>query len=94
MAVVIKYSSSDGAKLGPIPKKSRGHTRPAPPQFDISGPGRLRVANLLVLFGISHSTLYARMRVGAFPRPDGMDGRIPFWHTSTIRAALVGTAEK
>lgn len=93
MAVVIKQSSNGEAKLRSIPKNSRGHTRPAPPLIDLNGPGRLRVAHLLALFGISHSTLYARIRVGAFPKADGFDGRIPFWNTSTIRAALASTTK-
>lgn len=94
MAVFIKRSSNDQIELRPVPKKSRGHTRPAAPLIDLDGPGRLRVAHLLALFGISHSTLYARIRVGRFPKPDGMDGRIPFWNTSTVRFALAQVTSK
>lgn len=66
----------------------RGHTKPVAPVIDINQPGRLRVAHILALFGISHSTLYARIQAGKFPPKDGKDGSIPYWHTSTIRQLL------
>ena len=88
MVIRIKTPASPAGKSFVIPNKSRGHTRPAQPLIDLTGPGRLRVANLLALFGISHSTLYARIRVGRFPVRDGLDGKIPYWNTSTIRAQL------
>lgn len=88
MSVRIHLPGGAVGGLLPIKKRSRGHTQPSPLLIDLNGPGRVRVANLLSLFGISHSTLYARIRVGAFPGPDGRDGRIPFWKTSTIREKL------
>lgn len=88
MVIRINTISAPPDELPPNPKKSRGHTKPAQPLIDLNGPGRIRVAHVLALFGISHSTLYARMRVGQFPARDGLDGRIPYWHTSTIRAQL------
>lgn len=73
------------------PKKRRnGHTRPQAPLIDIQKPGRLRVAHLLALLGISHSTLYARIRTGVIPKQDGVDGRIPYWNTSTVLKLLRG----
>jgi predicted DNA-binding transcriptional regulator AlpA len=68
--------------------QTRGHTRPRRPLIDIDGPGRLRVAHILALFSISHSTLYARIRDGKFPARDGVDGVMPYWLTSTIRPLL------
>ena len=88
MSVRIHLPSGAVGGLLPIKKRSRGHTQPSQPLIDLHGPGRLRVAHVLALFGISHSTLYARIRVGAFPGPDGHDGRIPFWKTATIREQL------
>lgn len=76
------------------PKKQRGHTRPRPPVVSLDEPGWLRVGNLLWLFGVSHSTLYAGIKPKAgqtstrYPRPDGYDGGSPYWKTSTIRAFL------
>lgn len=66
----------------------RGHTRAQAPVISLSEPGRLRVAHVMALFAISHSTLYQGMREGRYPQPDGRDGRFPFWKTETIRKAL------
>ena len=64
------------------------HVKPRPPVIDINGPGRLRTAHVLALCGISHSTLYARLKSGSFPPPDGADGKMNYWNTQTIRALL------
>lgn len=72
----------------PQKKRRNGHTRPKAPVIDIQKPGRLRVAHLLALLGISHSTFYARIRTGLIPGRDGIDGRIPYWNTSTVRKLL------
>src|SRR5690242_13753879 len=72
-----RASVGDVSAQLPVVKKSRGHTRPSRPVIDISGPGHLRVAHLLALFGISHSALYARIRDGRFPPKDGKDGPLP-----------------
>ena len=69
------------------PKKS-GHTRPRQPEISLEQTGRLRVANLLAILNVSHSTLYAGLKSGRYPSPDGRDGSFPFWRTSTIRAFL------
>lgn len=78
--------------------RPRGHVQPKAPDIDLSGPGRLRTAHVLALCGISHSTLYARMRDGLFPQPDGREGHPPapgeqdrrriYWNTETIRVFL------
>lgn len=67
-----------------------GHTVPRPPVISLHQPGRLRVANVIALLGVSHSSLYAGMRVHRYPRADGYDGVIPYWNTSTIHAFLAG----
>lgn len=73
------------------PKKYQnksGHTRPRQPAISLDQPGRLRVSNLLAILNISHSTLYAGLKSGRYPSPDGQDGSFPFWRTSTIRVFL------
>lgn len=69
-------------------RKTSGHTRARRPEISLEEPGRLRVAHLLALFGVSHSTLYAGLKSGRYPLCDGRDGGIPFWRTSTVRTFL------
>lgn len=69
--------------------KNNGHTKPKPPLISLNQPGRLRVANVMSLLGISHATLYAGMKTGRYPKPDGYDGKLPYWFTETIRALLM-----
>ena len=88
LIMTVKFLSGPDASINPRGKRSNGHTKPAAPLIDLDGHGRLRVANLLALFGFSHSTLYTRIRSGDFPSPDGHDGRNPYWRTSTIRSLL------
>jgi hypothetical protein len=66
------------------------------PIISLDQPGRLRMANLMAIFGCSHTTIYQRIKRGEFPKPDGYDlphrpvgkqGR-PYWNTATIRAQL------
>jgi predicted DNA-binding transcriptional regulator AlpA len=66
----------------------RGHVLPRLPIIDINSPGRLRSGHILALCGFAHSTLYARMKSGDFPRPDGKDGGLNFWNTDTIKSYL------
>jgi len=54
------------------------------PLMTLDQPGRLYVAHLMHLFQCSHQTIYSRVAQGAYPRPDGYDGKRPFWHTSTL----------
>lgn len=70
------------------PASRSSHVKPRPPVIDINGPGRLRTAHVLALCGISHSTLYGRLKLGAFPAPDGADGKMNYWNTQTIKAYL------
>jgi predicted DNA-binding transcriptional regulator AlpA len=66
----------------------RGHVMPRHPIIDINSPGRLRSRHVLALCGLSHSTMYSRMKAGTFPAPDGKDGGLNFWNTHTIRSYL------
>jgi predicted DNA-binding transcriptional regulator AlpA len=76
------------ANIAALPKKQRGHSKPLPVTIDLSQPGRLRVGHVMSLLSISHATLYARLREGTIPPPDGKDGKRPHWKTATIRAFL------
>ena len=85
MALTIIAVSATPA---PKPRKANGHTKAVAPTISLDQPGRLRVAHLLSIFGVSHSTLYAGMRRQRYPEPDGADGRMPYWFTETIRSFL------
>lgn len=73
-------------------KMQRGHVLPRRPLIDLDQPGRLRTGEVMALEGISHSGLYAKMKKGLFPLPDGNDGR-NYWNTSTIRTRYNGGAK-
>jgi predicted DNA-binding transcriptional regulator AlpA len=84
MAITTNYTMGVPASR----RKQRGHTAPKAPMIRLDQPGRLRLANLLALFNCAHSTFYDRMKCGRYPKPDGYDGKCPYWKTSTIRAFL------
>ncbi len=79
MAIKIRVNST---------KKKNGHTKPRAPMISLDQPGRLRTAHLLSLFGVAHTTHSEGVRKGRYPKPDGYDGRMPYWHTQTIRDFL------
>ena len=68
--------------------RSSGHTKPQAPLISLDQPGRLGVAHVLSLLGISHSTLYAGLKTFRYPPPDGRDGKMPYWKTETISRLL------
>lgn len=72
----------------PIKRKKTGHTHPRPPLINLDQEGRLRVANMLAILNISHSTFYAGVKSGRYPPSDGKDGSFPYWKTSTARSFL------
>lgn len=74
----------------PAAKRYSTHSKRLPVQLDLTQPGRLRAGHLQTLYSISHSTLYDRIRKGFIPKPDGRDGKRPYWNTSTILASLNG----
>lgn len=78
----------------PLEKAPAKTTKPQAPEISLSQPGRLRVANLMSLFGISRTTLYAGVNSGRYPGPDGKDGRIPYWNTETIRKYLDASSQQ
>ena len=78
--------------LASVPKrvKSNGHTKAEAPTISLDQPGRLRVAHVMSLLGVSHSTLYEGIRRKRYPEPDGRDRKIPYWNTATIKHFMLG----
>ena len=76
MAIVIKTM-----------KPQVGHSK-ALPRIDLNQPGRLRVGHLMTFYGLSHSSVYAHLKKGLLPPPDGVICRRSYWLTSTIKADL------
>lgn len=72
----------------PAKKAVAKKVKPQAPEISLSQPGRLRVANMMSLLGVSRATLYVGMSSGRYPEPDGKDGRIPYWNTETIKRWL------
>lgn len=93
--VTIMEKTPDGmvkrvVKTAAAKKTPSKKVKPQAPEISLSQPGRLRVANMLSLFGISRTTLYAGMNSGRYPEADGKDGRLPYWNTETVRRWLEG----
>jgi predicted DNA-binding transcriptional regulator AlpA len=86
MVLKIIGASFPGSKK----RKTNGHTKAVAPTISLDQPGRLRVAHVMSLLGVGHSTLYEGVRRKRYPRPDGHDGKIPYWNTETIRRFLQG----
>lgn len=91
--VTIMENTPDGmtkrvVKTAPVKKTHSKKVKPQAPEISLSQPGRLRVANMMSLFGISRTTLYAGMNSGRYPEADGKDGRLPYWNTETVRRWL------
>lgn len=87
--MVSKFVKQKSANpLSPPAKRSSGHTKAKAPIISLSQPGRLRVAHVMSLLAVSHSTFYAGVRSGRYPQPDGHDGKLPFWNTATLHAFL------
>lgn len=74
---VVRHISINGGLNRPVPEKATSKkVKPQAPEISLSQPGRLRVANMLSLFGISRTTLYDGMNSGRYPEADGKDGRL------------------
>lgn len=85
------HIQSASVKSEPKAKPRNGHTRPMTLTFvDLSKPGRIRIGHMMTLFSVSHSTLYKKIQIGAIPKPDGKDGKRPFWLTETVLDVLQG----
>jgi predicted DNA-binding transcriptional regulator AlpA len=67
----------------------RRRSGPRAPLISLDQPGRLRAMHVCAVLSVSRATLYVRMRSGLYPKPDGYEGRFPYWKTSTIRAFVI-----
>ena len=85
---VVHVLTPSGYVERPAKKVPTKRMKPQAPEISLSQPGRLRVANLLSLFAVSRTTLYAGINSGRYPEPDGRDGRLPYWNTETVRRWL------
>ncbi len=54
-------------------------------------PRRVRAIPLYRALDVSRSTFYAGVKSGRYPRPDGYDGKMPFWFYSSVRYLLEPT---
>ncbi len=88
MIKITRISAKTVNQSGPAQQKQIGHTRARPPMISLDQPGRLRVGNLMAILNISHATLYAGLKTGRYPKPDGRDGNFPYWNTASIRNFL------
>jgi hypothetical protein len=95
MPVITTEADRTEAGSGKAKRKNYSHVAPVAPLISLNKPGRLRAANMLALFNVSHSTFYDGMDSGRYPKPDGHDKKpgskagIPYWLTSTARKYLV-----
>lgn len=89
----ISFVTPEAVKPAHVrPAAKRKPTKAVAPVVSLDQPGRLRVANLMALLGISRPSVYARVADGRLPAADGHDGR-PYWNTQTVRAYLSGGAK-
>ncbi len=58
--------------------------------FELNNLARLRAKEVMTLIGVKKSVFYKGIGSGRYPKPDGIDGRMPFWKTETVRAFLAG----
>jgi len=58
------------------------------PAVDLRLELRLTQADCAAVLRIGKSTFRAGVVSGRYPAPDGRDGRIPYWHSRTIRRFL------
>lgn len=86
--MVKRISLNGGLNRSASEKAPAKKVMPKAPDISLTQPGRLRVANLMSLFGVSRATLYAGMNSGRYPEADGKDGRLPYWNTETVRQWL------
>lgn len=93
--VTILENTSEGmvkkiVMAKPAKESASKKVQPKAPEISLFEPGRLRVANMMSLFGVSRTTLYVGMDSGRYPPADGKDGRILYWNTETVRNWLEG----
>ncbi|MEM5389288.1 hypothetical protein VSR68_37890 [Paraburkholderia phymatum] len=62
------------------------------PPINLDQPGRLFIADLLVILRIARPTLYKGLAAGRYPAADGKDNKRPYWLTGSIKAYLAAPA--
>lgn len=87
MAQTSSTSSSCSAKKRSAVVRKSNHTRVKIPHIPLDMPGHYTTGNVMAVTGWSHSTLYNRIKAGAFPPPN-KSGALNYWDTATVRAAL------
>jgi predicted DNA-binding transcriptional regulator AlpA len=78
-------STDTGATISTGLKQSSKNGASLPAWIDLDKPGRLRAKNLMAILNVSRTTFYSGVRTGRYPKPDGLDGKMPYWLTSTVR---------
>lgn len=68
--------------------KAKGRRAAKKPAMSVYEDGRYWVANLAFVLNVSRQTIYVKIKDGSYPKPDGHDGRRPFWMTSTVRSYM------
>lgn len=53
--------------------------------INLDSDERLRVSDVLQVLKVGKTTFFSGLKTGRYPAADGRDGKMPFWHTSTIR---------
>jgi predicted DNA-binding transcriptional regulator AlpA len=72
----------------PATIRTKRPPRRLPLKISLDEPGRVRVGHLLELLSTSHATFYRRVAQGIYPKPDGYDGKRPYWRTDTVKELL------
>ncbi|SDR42473.1 hypothetical protein SAMN05443245_5849 [Paraburkholderia fungorum] len=86
---IAPKSAKPSAEIPAGEKSPRRHQPPA--VVDLNQPDiRLYIRDVLYFLRISKPTLYAGIKAGSLPKPDGHDRKRPFWLTQTIKAANGG----
>ena len=90
MPITIHRGPSKKTQSTGTPQTIRRKSTPRrlPLQISLDQPGRVRVGHLLELLSTSHATFYRRVAEGVYPKPDGYDGKRPYWRTDTVRELL------
>lgn len=86
--MTVTYLTNLVGKKLDVSDAKKTHRKGKAPLVSLDQPGRLWIPNLIHLFGVSHQTIYNRIKSGEYPSEDGMDGKRRFWKTSTIRQFL------
>jgi hypothetical protein len=91
---IERYEAAQAA-LKAKAKKAKNKAAPKPdapakplPVIDLSQPGRLRIADVCRVLGVSRTTLYLGVKEGRYPASSGKDGNMPYWNTDVIRVYL------